>query len=831
VADGTDTPSGYVLGDFRNTGRPDLLVYEYSPASAGNPALVYSANLGGGKFGPPKTTVLDILNFGYLGILAVGDFNHDGKLDFLSSSITATNSASGSQGLTVFLGNGDGTFRQGSTMGFGSNLPNNERPASIFVGDFNHDGKLDALVWVYDDQIGSLHHNVYEFPGNGDGTFAPAKLILPDFGFFTVADLNHDSLPDIVEYNEPLTTENYLQPSGVSIYLGQPDGTFKLNQTYQPYTGVSLVTYLFSNGSPDQGVSPLVADFNGDGNLDIAVYQLKVSFPNLTSYLQILVGNGDGTFTPTYNATEFHKQGIPRTAADVNGDGRADLIEVDGWPASYHVIPGVPGPVVQLQLFAHPTIGLAGTVVVNLSLISNTSTTVNLTTSDPNISILSTVTIPAGSLSTNVPFTISSSYNVAKVFSISAQLGSQTATVYSYETSRSLSGFHMYSNYAKENTAPAGTTADYQVGVVSMGGYSTMVQFACHGLPAGTTCQFGANPQSVAPGQSVLTSLTIQTSAITPLGSYPVVVTGNDGSVNDQVPLTLQVSDFSMKVSAPSSVVPTGGNINLGLTVTAIGGWSDSVYVTCQITPSVPTGCNDQGSFNPGISSILWSATNIPIGDYALTFSGTSDGVTHSAPAVTVHVGGANGSVTPSSATISVGSSANFNATLSSQNGYTEQFTFSCPTAAAGVTCKFSPSTGLLPAGGTLTSTLTVTVASKPSSSGSVPSSRFNGGDPSRPFRALFLFWGVLFVYLYLQIKSSGTGRRAYTGIAFASGLLVVASIVAACGGGSAGGVSSGQPPPTPPPPTPQSATVTISVQASSDHISSPLGVVTVTVP
>jgi hypothetical protein len=212
-----------------------------------------------------------------------------------------------------------------------------------------------------------------------------------------------------------------------------------------------------------------------------------------------------------------------------------------------------------------------------------------------------------------------------------------------------------------------------------------------------------------------------------------------------------------------------------------------------------------------------------------VVFSGTADGVTRSAPAVIIHVGGANGSVAPASATTPAGSSANFNVTLNSQNGFADQFTFSCPTASAGLTCKSSPSTGMLPAGGALTSTLTISVTSGPSSTGSVPASPFYRADSSRPFRTLFLLWAVLFIYLCLKIKSAGVVRPVYTGMAFASGLVLILSIVAARGGGSAGGVSSGQL--SPPPPTPQSTTVTIFVQASSDHISSPLGVLTVTVP
>jgi len=123
----------------------------------------------------------------------------------------------------------------------------------------------------------------------------------------------------------------------------------------------------------------MLADFNGDGNIDVGVMMFSL-FPNGNgnSFMQVLAGNGDGTFTPTYEVVSFDKFGMPTNAADLNGDGRADLIELDGWPASYHVIPGVPGPTVQLAFPTQPIVGNKGSVTVNLSLIPATSTTVQL---------------------------------------------------------------------------------------------------------------------------------------------------------------------------------------------------------------------------------------------------------------------------------------------------------------------------------------------------------------------------------------------------------------------------------------------------------------------
>src|SRR5208337_1933278 len=187
-----------------------------------------------------------------------------------------------------------------------------------------------------------------------------------------------------------------------SVYLGQPDGSFKFSQTYTPYANSFTTEYLFDNGRPSQRLSPMLADFNGDGNIDIASFQFTGFSSNAQTYLQILAGNGDGTFTPTYAAFNLDKTGFPSTAVDVNGDGRADLIEVDGWASSYHIILATPGPTVQLQLAAQPMVGTKGTLIVNLSLpAGNGGTVVQLSASDANISIPASVTVPSGSLSVN----------------------------------------------------------------------------------------------------------------------------------------------------------------------------------------------------------------------------------------------------------------------------------------------------------------------------------------------------------------------------------------------------------------------------------------------
>jgi hypothetical protein len=823
VSDFGPPPSGYALGDFRNTGRPDLIAWEQSYQGTGDPNLAFFPNIGGGQFGRGRFTAFNPNQLSG-GILTTGDFNGDGKLDFVLATSLSTGSAQTASQLVFFKGNGDGTFQQGGSVSFGTGTP----PFMIFAGDFNHDGRLDVLVWVYDNIVGVQNHNVYEFLGNGDGTFSAAKLILPNFGFFGMADLNHDGLPDIVEFNQQATTANpFLDLPVFTVYLGQPDGTFKRGQTYSPYSGTVYPGYGFSNVGPSQILSPMLADFNGDGNMDIGVVMEGATYPHGSSYLQVLAGNGDGTFTPTYEVTLFDKFGFPSNAADVNGDSRADLLQLDGWPSSFHVIPNLPGPTVQLTFPTRPVVGNKGSVNVNLSLVSTTPTTVQLLSSDPNIQIVSTVTIPSGVLTANVPFTIATGFNSSKVFSLSAQLSGQTSTVYSYRTSTGIAGIRLFANLTNESTPPGGTTQDYAVGVTSVGGYMSTVQLSCQGLPTGASCQFGPDPINISPGQAVGSSLTIRTSASTPLGSYPITLVGTDGSVSDQLTLMLKVSDFTIALTPGSVGVLPGNPANFTLQLGTSSGWTDLITVNCTVSGPGNPACNAGGSFFPGSYLFSVSTSGLGVGNYSISVSGTADGVTHSATPVTFQVQGVTPALTPSSASVAVGGTATFQLSLTSQGGYTDQFTFGCPQLPTGLACSFAPVTGTLPANASLASVLTLTATSKPA---------FASGDKSRqwtrPWLPLPTIVLVLAISLLLRCVLGISGSRMdvwkpVSGFLCILTVMLLAGSLVGCGGGGGGG----SPPPQPPgPPPPSPVTVTVTVQATSPTLSITVGTITLQV-
>ena len=195
-------PLNISIADLNNDGIADIAVASRQGQSTGIGILL---GVGDGTFKPVVTYLTGQRERG----LAIADFNGDGNAD-----IVAISSDDIIHPVTILLGNGDGTFQA-----TGTNYPA-AFPEAVAVGDFNKDGKPDFVVVNF----GVYYLSV--FLGNGDGSFSeqPVRLLTPalsppfDFGL-TVGDFDGDGNPDIAYAGTGGST--------ISVYLGLGDGTFR----------------------------------------------------------------------------------------------------------------------------------------------------------------------------------------------------------------------------------------------------------------------------------------------------------------------------------------------------------------------------------------------------------------------------------------------------------------------------------------------------------------------------------------------------------------------------------------------------------------------------
>lgn len=295
------SPYALATGDFNGDGKWDLAVWcTYAPNDY-NELLIFMGNGDGTLTYSNTYPAPNAYFFAESGsnALYAADFNGDGKLDLAALAPYCTSNV---PCVSVYFGNGDGTFQ--TPVSYSTVDPNHPLESNVFgmaVGDLNGDGKPDIAV--------TEGNGVAVLLNSGHGTFGTASYY--DSGIeglttqtgLAIGDVNGDKRNDIVATSSP--------QGDLVLFLNQGSGTFA------------------SKGSigqaPGGGYSWLVdmADINGDKKLDLVATDAAGDI--FTFY-----GKGDGTFTagPIY-PYQNPQSNAPDNfiLADFNGDGVLDIFK------------------------------------------------------------------------------------------------------------------------------------------------------------------------------------------------------------------------------------------------------------------------------------------------------------------------------------------------------------------------------------------------------------------------------------------------------------------------------------------------------------------------
>jgi hypothetical protein len=275
-----------LAGDFNSDGKLDIAISD----SATNKIYVSLGN-GDGTFTPATPSALQDSSK----TLYTGDFNHDGIPDLVSIS---NRTASGSSA-QVLLGNGDGTFTAKTPLSFSG-----DTITSGAVADFNGDGFPDLAVAYFTAPVGQtvLAKQLMVFPGIGDGTFnsTPAASLPSYTGILLAGDFDDDGIPDLLSGGDQMLT----------FFKGHGNLTFTQSQPG------------YSRDSLDDMVA---GDYTGSGKLQFAI----VSTLNIIIYeVDVIPGIGEEVDYVTAANHQTRKGGDPAVGnaiADFNGDGLPDF--------------------------------------------------------------------------------------------------------------------------------------------------------------------------------------------------------------------------------------------------------------------------------------------------------------------------------------------------------------------------------------------------------------------------------------------------------------------------------------------------------------------------
>lgn len=205
-----------------------------------------------------------------------GDVNRDQYLDILPWNL-------GQYGVRALQNNGDGTFSVGSA----ANAFTVSSSSHLVTGDFNNDGFTDFVGAHNDTLSAKISTGVYTFAALNN------EVLSDNIAGLASGDFDNDGWLDVyVAFNSG---------DGV-VYFNDGDGTFTAG------TPRSMVA----------GATPLVADVNGDGDLDLIYHG--------STFIMTAFNDGNGNF-PTISRINFNATSIQgMDLIDWDGDGDLDFV-------------------------------------------------------------------------------------------------------------------------------------------------------------------------------------------------------------------------------------------------------------------------------------------------------------------------------------------------------------------------------------------------------------------------------------------------------------------------------------------------------------------------
>ena len=294
---------GIRTADFNNDGNTDI-----AQTKRDDPLNVFCdwgvsiiLGNGDGTFQEPLTYLVPS-NHWYLD---VADFNEDGNIDIATSGIS-TDTAIPGHVVSILFGNGDGTLQNSVII----SVPNGDK-GKIYSHDLNDDGHADLIICHFWGKYVSI------MLGDGTGSFTITTFYGGrEIVDAAVADFNEDGHKDLIVSGE------YID----SVYVLFGDGLGDFGNRLPIYTGIPGVPTYHNN---PWGVT--AADFDGDGHADFAL-GLHGKFPEDHDSIGIWLGKGDGTFHQPFRL-DANARIYQLKTVDINRDSIPDIVAQNGYSA------------------------------------------------------------------------------------------------------------------------------------------------------------------------------------------------------------------------------------------------------------------------------------------------------------------------------------------------------------------------------------------------------------------------------------------------------------------------------------------------------------------